>query len=96
MPLALPGTCVIVYEKPKVHTSWGAHGVDAWYVSPACNHYKCYTVYILATKQEGIPNTVEFFHHLLTKWERSANTAEFFNHQFQLPTFNGQHAVTSA
>eukprot|EP00957_Ditylum_brightwellii_P047191 3584002-Ditylum_brightwellii.AAC.1 len=62
-PLAPPGIMVIVHEKPKVRTLWGAHGVDGWYVGPTHNHYRCYMVYIPTTKRDHIADTVEFFHH---------------------------------
>eukprot|EP00957_Ditylum_brightwellii_P047163 3581744-Ditylum_brightwellii.AAC.1 len=61
MPLAPPGTCGIVYKKPTVHPSWGAHGTNAWYVGPACNHYRHCTVFTPTTKQEHISDMVEFF-----------------------------------
>eukprot|EP00957_Ditylum_brightwellii_P207195 15351928-Ditylum_brightwellii.AAC.1 len=65
-PLVPSGTRVIMHEKPKVRTSWGAHGTDGCYVGPAHNHYWCYTIHIPTTKQDCIADTVEFFHHQFT------------------------------
>ena len=39
----------------------GPHGVDGWYVGPARDHYRCYTVYIPSTKGTRHSETVEFF-----------------------------------
>jgi hypothetical protein len=34
-PLAPPGTCAIIHEKPSNRESWAAHGLDGWYLGPA-------------------------------------------------------------
>ena len=39
MPLASPGTKVLVHEKPAVRGSWAPHGKEGWYVGPAIEHY---------------------------------------------------------
>ena len=45
-PLAPPGTRVIVHKKPSIQQTWVPHGVDDWYLSPALEHDRCYTIYI--------------------------------------------------
>eukprot|EP00957_Ditylum_brightwellii_P084836 6450544-Ditylum_brightwellii.AAC.1 len=60
MPLALPGTKVIVHERSTVHGTWSPHGVDGWYIGPSSHHYRCFKVYITATHAERIADTVEF------------------------------------
>jgi hypothetical protein len=36
-------------------------GQDDWYIGPALEHYRCYTVYITKTRGNRIVETVEFF-----------------------------------
>ena len=62
-PLAPPGSKVIAHEKPGQRRSWGAHGVDGWYIGPALNHYRCHRVYLPSTRGERVSDTVEFFPH---------------------------------
>ena len=38
-----------VFEAPEVQTSWGPHTVDAWYVGPSWDHYRCMYFQIPAT-----------------------------------------------
>ena len=49
-PIAPLGTKCLVHEKPVVCGTWAPHGVYGWYVGPAQDHYRCYTVYIPSTK----------------------------------------------
>ncbi len=60
-PLAPPGCRVIVHKKPSVRASWAPHGVDAWYLGPAMEHYRCYRCYVPSTHGGCIADTVEFF-----------------------------------
>jgi len=62
-PLAPPGTRVLVHEKPNNRESWAPHGVDAWYIGPALESYRCYLTYIWETKAERITDTLEWFPH---------------------------------
>ena len=60
-PIAPLGTKCLVREKPAVRGTWAPHGVDGWYVGPARENYRCYTVYIPSTKGTRHSETVEFF-----------------------------------
>jgi hypothetical protein len=60
-PLAPPGTRVVAHVNPKAHISWALHGEDAWYVGPAPDHYRCYSVWMTGTNKTIIVDTVEFF-----------------------------------
>jgi hypothetical protein len=51
----------LVHEKPKTRESWAPHAVAGYYIGPALDHYRCYTVYIVETKRERISDTVDFF-----------------------------------
>jgi hypothetical protein len=61
-PMAPPGTRIIVHETPGRRRTWAPHGQDGWYIGPAFEHYRCYTVYITKTRSKRIVETVEFFH----------------------------------
>jgi hypothetical protein len=51
-PMAPPGTRIIAHETPNRRKTWAPHGQDGWYIGPALEHYRCYTVY--TPKQEEI------------------------------------------
>ena len=59
--MAPPGTRVNVHLKPSQWTSFGAHGLDSWYIGPALDHYRCYTCFNPVTNSILYPDTVEFF-----------------------------------
>jgi len=40
-PLATLGNKALIYDDPDSRTSWAPHGTDAYYVSPALQHYRC-------------------------------------------------------
>jgi hypothetical protein len=60
-PMAPPGTRIIAHETPSRRRTWAPHGQDGWYIGPAREHYRCYTVYVNKTRGERIVKTVEFF-----------------------------------
>jgi hypothetical protein len=60
-PMAPPGTRIIAHETPSRRRTWVPHGQDGWYIGPALEHYRCYTVYITKTRSNRIAETVEFF-----------------------------------
>jgi hypothetical protein len=64
-PLAPPGTRIIAHETPGKIKTWAPHGQDGWYIGPALEHYRCYTVYITKTRSSRVVETVEFFPHQL-------------------------------
>ena len=49
-PLAPPGTKVLVHEVPEIRETWSPHTFDAWYLVPAMHHYRCYKVWVWATR----------------------------------------------
>jgi hypothetical protein len=59
--LAPQGTRVIFHDKPAQRKYWDPHGLDGWYVGPALEHYRCYTVQIVKTEGLRVKDTVEFF-----------------------------------
>jgi hypothetical protein len=63
-PMAPPGTRIIAHETPKRRRIWAPHGQDGWYIGPALEHYRCYTIYITKTRGERVVETVDFFRKL--------------------------------
>jgi hypothetical protein len=63
VPMAPPGTRIIAHETPGRRKTWAPHGQDGWYIGPALEHYRCYTVYITKTQSSRIVETVDFFPH---------------------------------
>jgi hypothetical protein len=64
--MAPPGTRIIAHETPGRRRAWAPHGQDDWYIGPALEHYRCYTVYIMKTRSKRIVETVELFPHKFT------------------------------
>jgi hypothetical protein len=60
-PMAPPVTRIKSHETPNRRRTWAPHGQDRWYIGPALEHYRCYTVYITKTRGERIVETVDFF-----------------------------------
>ena len=60
VPLAPPGTKIIMHSKPDQRASWDYHGLEGFYVAPAPDHYRCLTCYLPKTKSEVIADTVKF------------------------------------
>jgi hypothetical protein len=54
---------IIAHETPGKRKTWAPHGQDGWYIGPALEHYRCYTVYITKTRSNRIVETVDFFPH---------------------------------
>jgi hypothetical protein len=64
--MAPPGARIISHETPGRRRTWSPHGQDGWYIGPALEHYRCYTVYITKTRSNRIVETVEFSPHKFT------------------------------
>jgi hypothetical protein len=60
-PMAPPGTRIIAHYTPSRRRTWAPHDQDGWYIGPALEHYRCFTVYINKTKGEKSFETVDFF-----------------------------------
>jgi hypothetical protein len=59
-PMAPPGTRIIAHLTPNRRRTWAPHGQGGWYIGPALEHYRCYTVYITKTRGERVVETVDF------------------------------------
>lgn len=62
-PMGPPGTHVVSHDKPSRRASWDAHGDDAWYIGPAMDSYRCFTLWVWRTKGERTNDTIEWFPH---------------------------------
>jgi hypothetical protein len=62
-PLAPPGTRVVVHETPAQRANMAPHGLDAWYVGPSIEHYRCYRYYIPSTFGIRDALTADWFPH---------------------------------
>jgi hypothetical protein len=60
-PMAPLGTRIISHETSNRRRTWAPHGQDGWYIGPALEHYRCYTVYISKTRRERVVEIVGFF-----------------------------------
>ena len=60
VPLAPPGTKVIVHTKPENCGSWEYHGKEGWYIGPAFEHYRCIKVFMPETHSTRYSDTVRF------------------------------------
>jgi hypothetical protein len=65
-PMAPPGTRIIAHETPNRRSTWAPHGLGGWYLGPALEHYRCYTVHITKTRGDRIVETVDFFPEKIT------------------------------
>jgi hypothetical protein len=47
-----------VHDKPSNRTSWSPHALDGWYIGPALDSYRCYTVWLWDSRAERIADTI--------------------------------------
>jgi hypothetical protein len=60
-PMAPPGTRIKAHETTSRRRTWAPHGQDGWYIGPALEHYRCYTVNITKTRGDRIVETINSF-----------------------------------
>ena len=48
-PWAPPATRATIFNPPETRTSWGSRALDAWYIGPAWDHYRCLQFQIPST-----------------------------------------------
>ena len=60
-PLAPLGCKAVVYEDGDTRGSWASHGVDAFYLGPAKDHYRCDHYYVPETRAYRISGSTELF-----------------------------------
>ena len=62
-PLAPLGMKVVCFESPGARSTFGPHGVDGFYVHPALQHHRCYSVYIPSTKKVRVTGQLSWHPH---------------------------------
>ena len=60
-PLVLPGTKLLIHNKPDNRKSVGSYGLDGWYIGPSLNYYRCYECIVSSTGGIKDADTVDFF-----------------------------------
>ena len=60
-PIAPPGIRVKAHARPSQRQTWAPHTFDAWYIGPALEHYRCYTVWATQLRQVRIVNQLMWF-----------------------------------
>jgi hypothetical protein len=60
-PLAPAGCKAVVYEDRDTRGLWASRGVDAFYLSPAIDHYRCDHYYVPETRAYRISGSSELF-----------------------------------
>jgi hypothetical protein len=69
-PMATTGTRIFAHETSNRRRTWAPHGQGGWYLGPALEHYRCYTVYISKTKQLISPPQKSYYHfHHPGNWQ---------------------------
>jgi hypothetical protein len=60
-PLAPLGCKAIVYKDGNKRRLWALRGVDAWYLGPSKDHYRCDLYYIIETRAYPTSGSTELF-----------------------------------
>jgi hypothetical protein len=60
-PIAPPGIKVLAHAKPSKRKTWDTHAYEAWYIGPAMEHYRCFTVWAITTRQTRVVNQLTWF-----------------------------------
>ena len=59
-PLGPPGCKIMTHEKPHTRGTWAPHATEGWYVGPALETYRGFTVYIPSTGAHRITDTLSW------------------------------------
>ena len=57
-PIAPAGTKVIIHDKPTVRGTKAPHGVPGFYLGPAQQHYRCFSVWSVDTQSIRVTDTL--------------------------------------
>ena len=61
-PMGPPGSRALIHAKPSTRRSWDYRCQDGFYVGPALNHYRCYTLLKKDSQAVDISDTICFRH----------------------------------
>lgn len=62
-PIGPAGAKVLVYESPTLRKTFDNHGVEAFYLGPAWDHYRCFRVFVPSTGAFRISDTLSWHIH---------------------------------
>jgi hypothetical protein len=98
-PWAPPGCRAVIHEPADNRTSWGPRGTDAYYMSPATDHYWSYNFYVPETRAYRISTSAQFFPSYCavpseTELEAATRTAAELIEALQLSQGNSPSSVT--
>jgi hypothetical protein len=65
MPMAPPGTKVLVHLKPTRCKFWAFRASNGWYIGPSLKHYRCICAIMEGTRGERLTDTFCFKHHAM-------------------------------
>ena len=57
-PIAPAGTKVIIHDKPTARGTWASHGVLGFYLGPAQQHYRCFSVWAVDAQSIRVTDTL--------------------------------------
>ena len=60
-PIGPAGAKILIHDKPSSRGSWAPHGVAGFYLGPAPQHYRCFTVWSSSTNAVRITDTLVWF-----------------------------------
>jgi hypothetical protein len=55
-----PASAFLSHNKPLTRGTWSPHALDGWYVGPALESYRCYTIWMWDTRAERTSDTVSW------------------------------------
>ncbi len=93
-PMGPLGSRVLLHAKPELRKSWDFRSQDGFYVGPALQHYRCYTILKKESHAIVISDTVRFCHHTLTVPNLTAE--DKIIHALQALTTAMAHSAPSA
>jgi hypothetical protein len=67
MPLVPMGCAGKFHIKPNRRKTWGEHSSNGWYLTTSPDHYRCHYIFVKATREKRISDTVFFKHKQITQ-----------------------------
>ena len=64
-PLGPPGCRIIIHAKGTIRRTRDFKGIECFYIGPAMNHYRCYTLLRNKTQAIVVSDNIIFWHHTL-------------------------------
>ena len=74
-PFALPGTRILVHDKPEKRSTYAPHRSYGWCIVGAPLQYRCFTCYMASTKLDRTSNTVDLSPHHFDMSKTSSSDA---------------------